>query len=255
MPATKFEYRFRFLVHAIIFLLGFDLIPVLSTYTPGILQALGITTQSTWLVLAAIIARQHLLIFSTATIVVLVVAIVFMALAAWFRIWGSAYVGMSVVQSPTMQATGPGGRAMLADGPYRRTRNPLYLGILLHTFALAILMTPVGAIFTIALIWIFEFRLALAEEPFLTARYGQPYIDYLAAVPRFLPTPTPQVPSAGDKPHWLQAFLGEFYFLGALLTFCIFGWNFNARPLEQGLLISLGIGLVIRAFLPKPAQD
>ncbi|QMV18775.1 isoprenylcysteine carboxylmethyltransferase family protein [Granulicella sp. 5B5] len=255
MPATKFEYRFRFLIHAFIYLLGFGLIPVLDTYTPGILQALGVTTRSTWLVISALFAHQHLLTFSSATIAVLLVAVVFMALAAWFRIWGSAYVGMSVVQSPTLQATGPGGRAMLADGPYRRTRNPLYLGILLHTFALSILMTPVGAIFTLALIWIFEFRLVLAEEPFLTTQYGQPYRDYMAAVPRFLPAPTPQVPSAGDKLHWLQAVLGEVYFLGATLTLLIFGWSFNANPMRRGLLISLGIGLIVRAFLPKPKQD
>jgi protein-S-isoprenylcysteine O-methyltransferase Ste14 len=254
MQATKFEYRFRFLVHAVIFILGFSLISALSIYTPGILQALGVPTRSTWLVLTALIARQHLLTFSTASVVVVLIAVVFLALAAWFRIWASAYVGTSVVQSSQMHATGPGGRAMLADGPYRRTRNPLYLGVLLHTFGLAILMTPVGAVFTIALVCIFEFRLALAEEPFLTTRYGQPYLDYIAAVPRFLPAPAPQIPSAGDKPHWLQAFLGEFYFLGALITFCIFSWNFNVRPLQQGLLISLGIALVIRAFLPKPAQ-
>ncbi len=255
MPATQFEYRFRFIIHAILFALGFGLIPLLSAVTPGILQALDITTRSTWLIASSAIARERLLTFSTATIVVLILAIVFMALAAWLRVWGAAYIGASVVKSPIMHADGPGSRAMLADGPYRHTRNPLYLGTLLHTFGLAILMPPVGAAFTIALIWIFQVRLALAEEPFLNARYGQPYIDYMRAVPRFLPTPAPQVPSAGDKPHWLQAILGEIYFLGALLTLAIFGWNFNAQPLQRGILISLGIALITRAFLPKPAQE
>ena len=249
MPATQFEYRFRFLIHAIIFFLGFGLIPLLNGFTPGI------TTRSSWLVVTSLIARQRLLTFSTATIVILVVAIVFMALAAWLRTWGAAYIGASIVQSPNMHAAGTHGRGLLADGPYRRTRNPLYLGTILHTIGLAILMPPVGAILTIALIWIFPVRLALAEEPFLTARYGQPYLDYMRAVPRFLPTPTPQVLSANATPHWLQAILGEIYFLGALLTLCIFGWNFNAQPLQRGILISLGIALVIRAFLPKPAQD
>ena len=250
MSPTPFEYRFRFLLHGLIFALGFGLVPSLDGFTTGILQALGITTRSTWLIVASMLARQRLLTFSTATVLVLVLAILCMALAAWLRVWGSAYVGAAIVQSPTMHA-GP----LLADGPYRRTRNPLYLGTLLHTFGLAILMPPAGALFTIALIWILQLRLALAEEPFLTARYGQPYLDYIRAVPRFLPTPAAQVASAGAAPHWLQAILGELYFLGALLTLCIFGWSFNAQPLQRGILISLGVALIARAFLPKPTHN
>ena len=257
MPATPFEYRFRFLIHALIFVVGFGLIPLLDGFTPGILQALGITNRTTWLVLSSMLSRQHLLNFSTAVTVVLLVAIVFLALAAWLRVWGAAYVGTHIVKSPTMHAEGAHGRAMLADGPYRRTRNPLYLGVLLHTIGLAILMPPLGAVIAIALVWIFEVRLALAEEPFLTAQFGQPYLDYKAAVPRFLPAPTPVWPAAGDKPHWLQAILGEIYFLGALGTVAALGWDFNTPPLERGILISLGVSIVIRGLMPKPkpAQD
>jgi protein-S-isoprenylcysteine O-methyltransferase Ste14 len=144
---------------------------------------------------------------------------------------------------------------MLADGPFCRTRNPLYLGTLLHTIGIAIIMPPSGAIFAVGLLWIFEVRLALAEEPFLAARFGQPYLDYKAAVPRFLPSPTPQVAAAGAKPHWLQAVLGEIYFPAIFLVLAIFGWSFNAQPLRQGVLISLGVWLIVRAFLPRASQD
>jgi hypothetical protein len=144
---------------------------------------------------------------------------------------------------------------MLADGPYRRTRNPLYLGTLLHTIGLAILMTPSGAILAIALIWIFQVRLALAEEPFLAARFGQPYLDYKAAVPRFLPSLRARVAAAGKQPHWLQAMLGELYFLAAFLVVAVWGWSFNAQPLRRGILISLGVWLIVIALMhPKKSE-
>jgi len=69
-------------------------------------------------------------------------------------------------------------------------------------------------------------------------------------VPRFIPALTPRVAAAGATPHWLQAILGELYFLGAFLVLAIFGWSFNANPLRQGILISLGAWLIVRAFMP-----
>ena len=247
MQASRFEYRFRFAIHAIIFILGFTT-PWL--YIPALADVPGFSSRSTWLITASMLSRQGWLTFSAATVVLLILMLVFTALGAALRLWGSAYVGSSVVKSPAMH-----GAAMLADGPFRRTRNPLYLGTLLHTFGLAILMPPSGALFTIALIWILQFRLALAEEPFLAARFGQPYLTYKAAVPRFLPALAPQVPAAGAQPHWLQSLLGEIYFPAVFLVLAIFGWGFNAQPIRQGLLISVGIWLIIRALLPNASQN
>lgn len=247
MRATGFEYRFRFALHAVIYILGFTS-PWL--FVPALADVPGFSTKSTWLVASSMLSRQGWLTFSAATVVLLVLALLFTALGAFLRIWGSAYVGSSVVKSPAMH-----GAVMLADGPFRRTRNPLYLGTLLHTFGIAILMPPSGALFTIALIWIFQVRLALAEEPFLAARFGQPYLDYKAAVPRFLPALTPLVPAGGARPHWLQSLLGEIYFPAVFLVLAIFGWSFNAQPIRQGLLISVGLWLIVRALLPNALHD
>ena len=244
MHATRFEYRFRFAILVLIFARGFGLVPLLLDTVPGIVEALGIATKSTWLVLASMLWRAHLLNFSAATTVVLAVAIVFAALAAWLRVWGTAYVGSQVVRSQDMHA-----ETLLADGPYTRTRNPLYLGLLLHTFALAILMPPIGAILTIVLVWVFQVRLALAEEPFLSEKYGASYAAYKKAVPRFLPSPSPQVAAAGVKPRWVQAVLGEIYFVGAVVVLAVFGWDFNATPIVRGLMIAFGVSLVMRAFV------
>jgi protein-S-isoprenylcysteine O-methyltransferase Ste14 len=238
--ATAIEYKFRFILHGVIFAMAF--------YAPWMyLDHLHFTPNSTWLALSHELAQTGAVDFVAATRLILVFAIVLTALGAWLRTWGTAYIGVVIVQSRGMH-----GEAMLADGPYRRTRNPLYLGTLLHTLGLAILLTPSGAIFLIVLIWIFQIRLALAEEPFLAAKFGQLYIEYVARVPRFLPSLAPRVPSAGDRPQWLQAIIGELYFTGVFLTFAVFGWSFNALPMKQGVLISLGIWLVVRAFLPRP---
>jgi protein-S-isoprenylcysteine O-methyltransferase Ste14 len=240
MRATKYEYRFRFIVHAVLFWLGF--------WAPWC-EPLHLTRMTSWLVVASWISRAGWLSFSAATDLVLIAAIVLVTVGAWLRVWGASYVGASVVQSRAMH-----GEAMLADGPYRRTRNPLYLGTILHTFGLAILMPPSGAVLCVALIWILQVRLALAEEPFLAARFGEPYVEYRKAVPRFLPVPTPQVAAAGKKPQWVQGFFGEIYFVGVVITYVAVGWNFNAMLMIRGVLISLGAWIVVKAFLPKPKE-
>jgi protein-S-isoprenylcysteine O-methyltransferase Ste14 len=243
MKATAFEYRFRFAIHGLLFALAF--------YPPWLLiPSLGWTAKSTWLVIATTVGRQDWLPFTTTSFILLGYILLFTGLGAWLRIWGSAYVGASVVQSGAMH-----GQTMLADGPFRHTRNPLYLGTLLHTLGIAMLMPPSGAVFLIATIWIFQYRLALAEEPFLAARFGEPYRNYRARVPRFLPMLEPQVPAAGARPHWLLAILGEIYFPGAFLTLAIFGTGFNPTPIRQGILISLGLWLVVIALIPRPKTE
>ena len=249
MKASAFEYRFRFAIHALIYLLGF-VAPWL--YLPGVTTSRSID-EPAWLGLSTIFYRQGWLTYSAAVTVLLVLALIFTALGAWFRTWGAAYVGAGVVASSKMH-----GSTLLADGPYRRTRNPLYLGTLLHTIGIALLMPPSGAVFAVVLLWVFQFRLALAEEPFLAARFGQPYLAYKAAVPRFLPTPKAQVPAAGANPQWPQAVLGELYFILVFLVLAVFGWGFDKMMIRRGILISLGVWLIARAFLPrtvpKPVQ-
>lgn len=242
MRATPLEYKLRMLTHLVIFSVGF--IPFWEPW-------LGVTAKSTWLTLSALFARQGWLSFQAATTTLLLLAVLFTALGAWMRVWGSAYLGAGIVNSPSMH-----GERLLADGPFRRTRNPLYLGTMLHTLGIAILMPPAGAIFTIAAILIVQLRLALAEEPFLERQFGLQYTEYRQRVPQFLPAPKPLMPAAGSRPHWLQACVGESYMIGVVITLVGFGWDFNAQPLIRGLLISLGVWLVLQAFVPRiPKQS
>src|ERR1700735_1867749 len=114
MKATAFEYKYRFLIHAVIYILAFQ-VPWNNM--------LNMTDESTWLLTANMLLHLHALTLLSAANLILFIALVFLALAALLRTWGSAYVGASVVHSGAMH-----GNVMLADGPYRRTRNPLYLG-------------------------------------------------------------------------------------------------------------------------------
>ncbi len=237
MKATAFEFRHRFLFHAIIYALAF---------TAPWDYWLRWDSIRTWQYVAAWPARMGWLTFSAATIAVLVLGILFALTGAWIRTWASAYLGASIVQDKAMH-----GEGVVAAGPYRHLRNPLYLGTFVHTFALALIMPPSGAIFSILAIGLLQLRLIGAEESFLSAKLGEPYLTYCAKVPRILPSLSPRVAPSTQKPDWPNGFLGEIYMWGVVVTFAFFGWRYNSQLLLKGILISLGVSLIVRAFLPN----
>jgi protein-S-isoprenylcysteine O-methyltransferase Ste14 len=238
LKATAFEFRFRFLIHAIIFILGF---------TAPWNSLLHLDTVRTWQFLAAWPTRSGWLSFSASTVVVLILGILCTLISAVLRTWGSSCLGASIVQDTQMH-----GQSVVAAGPYRYLRNPLYLAIIIHTLALSLLMVPSGAIFSIVLIFIFQLRLIATEEAFLAERLGEPYRAYCAKVPRLIPALTPRIPPSPAQPNWPVGFLGEIYMWGAFLSFAIFGWRYNSILITRGILVSLGISLIARAFIAKP---
>jgi len=237
MKATPLEFRFRFLILAAIYLLGF-----VAPWD----QWLHLDSIRTWQLIASWPTRAGWLSFNAATIVVLVLGILCALTVAVLRTWATAYVGPSIVQDKAMH-----GEGVVAAGPYRHLRNPLYLGTFLHTFALALLMPPSGAIFCIVAVFLFQLRLIASEESFLTAKLGEPYLAYRAKVPSLFPAITPRVAASDTPTNWPNSFLGEIYMWGVVLTFAVLGWRYNSILLIKGVLISLGISLIVRAFLPK----
>src|SRR5260370_32680471 len=186
MKATSFEFRFRFFILAAIYFLGF---------TAPWNYWLHLDSIRTWQLVASWPARSGWLTFRTATIVVLLIGTVCALLGALLRTWRTAYLSPSVVQDGAMH-----GEGIIAAGPFRYVRNPLYLGNVIHTLALALLMPPSGAIFCILAISIFQLRLIAAEESFLTAKLGEPYLAYRAKVPRLIPALTPRAPASTVRP-------------------------------------------------------
>jgi protein-S-isoprenylcysteine O-methyltransferase Ste14 len=77
--------------------------------------------------------------------------------------------------------------AMIAEGPYRLSRNPLYVGLLTLYLALALLTGSSWALllFPVAVLLVL-WGAILPEERFLHARFGAAYDDYRRRVRRWL---------------------------------------------------------------------
>jgi protein-S-isoprenylcysteine O-methyltransferase Ste14 len=78
-------------------------------------------------------------------------------------------------------------RAMIEDGPYRLSRNPLYVGLLALYIALA-LLTPTfwGLVLFPAAVVLVLWGAIRPEERFLRERFGAQYEDYARRVRRWL---------------------------------------------------------------------
>lgn len=238
MRATSIEFRLRMVFMAAAITLGF--------WAPwiGISGSERSIPLLEWLALE--LSRLGLVRFSAAIPLVIVAGALIAALAAALRIWGTAYLGAATVNRFEMVA----GRVM-ADGPYRFVRNPLYLGSWLMFAAISLLMPASGALVAMVLLSIFLLRLILGEEAFLSGQLGEPYRDYLRAVPRLMPRLRAALPSAGATPRWLHAALAETNPIGVFLTLAIVSWSYNNLLMLKAILISFGLSLVVRALLPE----
>lgn len=211
----------------------------------------GPRVTTTWLALSGALARTGALTMQSAVIAVTSLAILFAAIGAAFRVWGTAYTGAGVMTSGQMHS-----RSVIAAGPYRYVRNPLYLGSFVFELAIAILMSPIGAIVFLALRFLQMLRLILAEEASVAAQQGETYLAYKASVPRFIPSLTPRVPFSATNPHWLRAIAAEIYPEGMTLCFTVLAWRYDADLLIRAVIICFGLSLVVRALtIEKPAPD
>lgn len=117
-------------------------------------------------------------------------------------------------------------------GPYRYTRNPLYLGSFLMGggFALAGGSWVLGASF-VALFFLIYWTVMRREEAFLRQKFGESFERYARAVPLFIPVPRsraePAHPDEGfqwkryRKNHEHEAALG---YLAAVLFLVLKMW-------------------------------
>lgn len=215
-------------------------------FTAPRVQFLGIGSRISlleWLSLE--ISRVGLLSFTVATPVVIVCGAVIAALGAFLRIWGSAWLGHGIVIHPNMQAA-----ALMADGPFRYVRNPLYLGMYLWIAAMTLVMPASGALFVLVTVPIFIAALIAGEEAFLSASIGSPYRQYLASVPRIVPRFRSALAPSGNQPHWLQGVLSEIMPIGVFVTIAFLSWAYDDRIMWRALLIAFGLSLVVRALMP-----
>jgi protein-S-isoprenylcysteine O-methyltransferase Ste14 len=242
------EFRLRYLVHGAIYVLGFTA-PWNYLLNQGASSAEFWSGKAMWLPAALEIERAGWMSLTEASDLLLGLGIFFALAGAGLRTWGAAYLGTAVVKDAGMH-----GDALVADGPYRHLRNPLYVGTFLHTFALALLMPVSGAMFAVIAIGAEQLRLIGGEEAFLKGKLGQRYLDYKARVPSLWPALRARVAASGARPAWGMAVLGEVYFWGVAVAFASVGMRYNALLVTQGVLVALGVGLVARAFVPRVAE-
>lgn len=77
---------------------------------------------------------------------------------------------------------------LVIAGPYRWGRNPLYLSGNSILLGLALMLTsPTLLLISWASVLLFHLFIVLIEEPQLVRRYGEEYLAYRRAVPRWIP--------------------------------------------------------------------
>lgn len=77
--------------------------------------------------------------------------------------------------------------ALVTEGIYRHTRNPMYLGLSLAYLGLAIAAgSPAALVLLPPLLVVVHYGVIAREERYLEARFGQSYRDYKARVRRWL---------------------------------------------------------------------
>ena len=142
-----------------------------------------------------------------------------LVLAALLRTWASSYLHAGVVYAAEVKT-----ESLVADGPYRWVRNPLYFANVLMVIAIGSMTSRSGFVMAVAAMLVFCYRLILREEADLQASQGEQYKGYKEAVPRLWPSLWPRIASAGRQPRWTEGFKSESWYWGfaaALIAFAI----------------------------------
>lgn len=205
MRASRFEFAYRFWIFGAIFFVGFFLYRVDPVNAgQAILHALAPAIDPNSARGEAFLR----LIFGVGTLLI--------AGAAAFRTWATAYLRTEVVHDISQHSD-----HIVADGPYRYTRNPLYLANFFLALGFGLMASRPGMAFIVLAMVFFDYRLIFREEAGLLESQGEAYARYLDAVPRLVPALRPRVEASGARPQWGQAFVGESMFwifvLGALV--------------------------------------
>jgi protein-S-isoprenylcysteine O-methyltransferase Ste14 len=168
-----------------------------------------------------------------------------LALAAYLRTWGTSYLRAEVMRDSHVHT-----EKLLADGPYRHVRNPLYLGNILMAVGIGLMASRIGFLVLSLGMTVFVIRLLLREEAELLRDQGEPYRRYCAAVPRLLPSLTPRVPPAGNAPHWGQGFRAELMYWLLTLAMASFAVTLNIKVFWGAFAVAMA-----SSWLHKPAGD
>ena len=76
---------------------------------------------------------------------------------------------------------------LVQDGPYRFTRNPMYLGMVILQLGLGLVFSLDWAVLGAVILWAcLHWGVVLREEAYLSHKFGAPYDEYLTQTRRWL---------------------------------------------------------------------
>jgi protein-S-isoprenylcysteine O-methyltransferase Ste14 len=76
---------------------------------------------------------------------------------------------------------------LVRGGPFRFTRNPMYLALCLVQIALGFFLNDwITLLFVVPLALILHYGVILREERYLAAKFGDPYLEYKREVRRWI---------------------------------------------------------------------
>lgn len=221
--ASAWEFRYRFWIFGAWFWIA------MSAYRidPGNLGE--------WMA-RTLCGLAHREVSMAAVRLVYLVGVLLTVMAALLRTWATAYIQPDVMVDGELHT-----HTVLADGPYRFVRNPLYLGTNLLALGYAVMASRLGAVLLVAGIAAFNYRIILREERELTLAQGENYLRYQREVPRLWPSLARRAAGTDRKPDWGAGLLGEMFFWGLALGLLVFTITFDLRVYFLTLGLTFGV--------------
>jgi protein-S-isoprenylcysteine O-methyltransferase Ste14 len=229
MQATLFEFRYRWWIFGALFGIAFlayaiDHAPSSVAFVDWLSRQLGFKATD----------NSYRVMFASGTVLLL--------LAATMRTWGTAYLDADVMRDSRVHS-----ERLLADGPYRYVRNPLYFGNIVMAVGLGLMASRVGFVILIVGMTLFVLRLLFREEAELSLGQDEAYRRYCAAVPRLIPSLTPRVPTAGEQAHWGPAFRAELMYWLLALALAAFTITLNIKYFWAIFAVAMTSAFLLKA--------
>jgi protein-S-isoprenylcysteine O-methyltransferase Ste14 len=237
LAASAWEFRYRFWIFGAWFWISFSAFRLdHKNFGDSILE-----------VVCGVVHREPTL---DGLRIVFLVGVLLAFLAAAIRTWATAYIHPEVMVDSALHT-----HTVIAEGPYRFVRNPLYLGTNLLALGYSTMASRLGALLLVVGIFVFNYRIILREERELTLAQGENYERFRRMVPRLWPSLRPRLPGSEIKPNRGSGLLGEMFFWGLALAFLVFAITFNIRMYFLALGLSFGVYFLCLGVIGRVKQS
>jgi protein-S-isoprenylcysteine O-methyltransferase Ste14 len=135
------------------------------------------------LVAGVAVDRLHPLRFVPASVPGAWIGGAIFAIAFALAIWAIVTIRKAGTQVETYKPT----TTIVVDGPYRFTRNPIYLGMVLGQIGVAVAFDSLWILATLVLFYlVIRYGVIAREEAYLEHKFGDVYLGYKSRVRRWL---------------------------------------------------------------------